>query len=246
VNGDQSKSRARNRCKPGKSIRGIETRLSRCLRLLNLLQSRVGFSIQRLAEEAEVTPRTIFRDLVLLKDAGIPVWYDRTSRSYGLSPAFQIRTSPISPDELAAVMVAAHVFSLACAGELGDLVRQAIGKLLVQAPAGIQWELANLLHAITGDAADAPDATGPPRAIYEIFLALRQKRPLRIVYDSKQETVRPLRTKVTPEQLVAAQGAWHLIGRSSWHRKVHRFDLRHILSTEPITVAEDSAEPVAK
>ena len=210
-----------------------------------MLQSRVGFSIRQLAQEVEVAPRTVFRDLGLLKKAGIPIWYDQARHGYSLSPACQIKTSPLSPDELAAVMVAAHVFSLSCGGELGSLVRESMGKLLVQTPASIQGELVNLLQAIIDDMPATPDAISSPPAIREIFLAIRQKRQIRIVYDSEDEIVRPVRTKVIPQQLVATQGSWYLIGRSSWHRKVCRFDLRHILSTEQVASSCESAEIAA-
>ena len=44
-------------------------RLSRCVRLLNTLQSRIGYTINDLAREFEVCKRTIHRDLRLLAEA---------------------------------------------------------------------------------------------------------------------------------------------------------------------------------
>jgi predicted DNA-binding transcriptional regulator YafY len=68
--------------------------------------------------------------------------------------------------------------------------------------------------------------------VSEIAVAIQKKRRLRIVYTPPGETVSPLCTDVTPFCLTTAEERWYLVGRSSWHRKVHRFDLEHIQTAE--------------
>jgi predicted DNA-binding transcriptional regulator YafY len=218
--------------------------LSRCLQLLTIMQSRIGHGPAYLAREFEVSKRTIYRDLCLLKQAGVPLAYDPEKCGYSLHfhTPFHIKLSPISDDELAAMMLAAHIFSLSCVGELNHLIGQAIRKLLLQVPANLREEVANLLNSVSSDPLPVPCPTGSQRVIYELFAAIRQKRPIRIVYDSENEPIRPIRTKVTPRQLAAIDGSWHLIGRSSWHRKVYRFDLQHILIAEQVKDAYNSVE----
>ena len=83
---------------------------------------------------------------------------------------------------------------------------------------------------------------GSPRVINEVFAALRRRRPIRIVYDSDEETTRPLRTKVTPRRLIVSHENWYLIGRSSWHRKNYRFALQNIHCVEQIESVSRSVE----
>ena len=119
-----------------------QSQLTRCLKLLHLVRSSVGCSIDYLAHEFGVSKRTVHRDLCRLREAGIPVLYDTARRGYIVRPPFDIKTYPISGDELAAIMLAAHIFSLSCVDVLSQPIRQAIGKLLYQAPATIRDDVA--------------------------------------------------------------------------------------------------------
>ena len=49
----------------------------RLLFILNLLRSRRNLNAARIADECEVTERTIYRDIVALSEANIPIYYDR-------------------------------------------------------------------------------------------------------------------------------------------------------------------------
>jgi predicted DNA-binding transcriptional regulator YafY len=49
----------------------------RLLYILNLLRSRKTLNAARLARECEVTERSIYRDIISLSEANIPIYYDR-------------------------------------------------------------------------------------------------------------------------------------------------------------------------
>lgn len=126
-------------------------RLARCLKLLNLLQAGVGCNIEHLALELSVSKRTVHRDLKLLRMTGIPVSHDPTRRGYILRPMVGVKITATSDEELAALLLAAHVFALSCAGTLGRVVRQAISKILGQTRTAIRDEIAGLLNSIDGN-----------------------------------------------------------------------------------------------
>jgi len=215
-------------------------RLSRCLHLLNMLQSRIGYNTKNLARELDVSPRTVYRDLRLLTEAGVPILYDTKKRGYLLKHDFTFRISQLSNDELTALLLAAHIFSLSCAREIGRPVRQAVNKLMAQIPTFLREGIANLLNSVSGKPSPSLWPQGSQPAIAEILTAIRQKRQIRVIYRSEEKSTPSLCTKITPQCLVAAPGRWYLIGRSSWHRKVLRFDLRHIRHAEQTENCPDS------
>lgn len=52
------------------------------LRLVTMLQSGRKLTVKQLAEEFEVSRRTIFRDLNMLELARIPYYFDASDSSY--------------------------------------------------------------------------------------------------------------------------------------------------------------------
>ena len=220
----------------------LHLRLWRCLRLVNMLQSRIGYSTGELAREFEVSERTIYRDLRLLEKSGIPVRYDPQRRGHVLLYPMDLSISKLSSDELTSLLLAAQVFSLSCVPQISRALHQAIGKLLAQMPILFREEISHLLNSIRGDLSSPSWSEGQQSIVAEILTALRQKQQIRIIYDSEETTCAPLHTKVTPNGLMISEGCWYLIGRSSQHRKVFRFDLRHIRMAEQV---DNSHEPPA-
>lgn len=217
-------------------------RLGRCLRLFSILQSRIGYSISHLAREFEVSKRTIYRDFRLLKEAGIPIHYDPQKGGHVLQHHFNLCVSRLSGAELTALLLASHIFSLSCVREISHPLHQAISKLVSQLPISFRENLSTLLGSIRG----VPSATlwpgGSQVVIAEIISAISQKRQVRIVYEPPEETAEPIRTKVTPNCLMASEGCWYLVGRSSWHRKTQRFDLERIQIAEQVDDSHESTE----
>jgi predicted DNA-binding transcriptional regulator YafY len=218
----------------------MRLRLWRCLRLLNILQSRVGYSINHLACEFEVSKRTIYRDFHLLGEAGIPINYDPQKGGHVLQHNYSLCASKISGDELTALLLAAHIFSLSCVREVSNPVHQAISKLLAQMPISFRENMGNLLNSIRGTHSSALWPGGSQAVVAEILSAISQKRQVRIVYDPSDGTAISVHTKVTPNCLMASEGRWYLVGRSSWHRKTQRFDLEHIQIAKQVDNSRES------
>ena len=63
----------------------VTKRIERLLRFVHALQSGRPLTVGELSKSAEVSRRTIFRDLELLGRAGIPFTYDRITKRYATS-----------------------------------------------------------------------------------------------------------------------------------------------------------------
>ncbi|MBM4090387.1 MAG: HTH domain-containing protein, partial [Planctomycetes bacterium] len=67
----------------GAAVPGRQTRM---LKILSRLQAGGGLNATQLADQLEVCRRTIFRDLSLMREAGVSVYYDGVTDCYRLSP----------------------------------------------------------------------------------------------------------------------------------------------------------------
>jgi predicted DNA-binding transcriptional regulator YafY len=209
------------------------TRFERVLRLLSYLQSGPRFNAEQLARHFSVSRRTVFRDIMFLREMGIPVIFDERSDAYRLSPHFRIsRVLPASDDELVTLFLAAHLSWLQAIPELAAVIGEATAKLLCGVSEGIRMEVANLLNACEF----APEAVTDSQILKSIFMAIRTRHQVRIQVVTRPATP-ALETKVAPYRVVIGMRQWLLEGRSSLHRKVDTFDISAIKRVE---ITEDT------
>ncbi|MFQ5960823.1 MAG: HTH domain-containing protein [Candidatus Methylomirabilales bacterium] len=65
---------------------GRMRQLIRCHRILDrLANSRIGYNASQLAEDLGYTPKTIYRDLRALREAGVHIWYQARFRRFRLA-----------------------------------------------------------------------------------------------------------------------------------------------------------------
>ena len=211
-----------------------QERLTRCLHLSHILQSPIGHHIGQLASELRVSRRTIFRDLCLLRDAGISLSYDPQKRGYTLAPQAKCLPKSLVDEELLALLLAAHVSDILRIPTICGLVDRAVAKLLGQASAACQAEAANLLNSVERQPSYTLWPEGSEEICGTILIALRRQRPLRIIYRAGRKTERPIQTKVMPHRLIVSKTTWQLVGRSSWHRRSYKFDVGLIQRAEQV------------
>lgn len=217
-----------------KTTSNAPLRLLRCVQLLNMLQSRIGYSPSALAREFEVSKRTIYRDRRLLEEAGIPIWHEPHKGGYIVGCRLTPCSSRLSDKELTVLLLAAHIFSFSCGRETCRPLHQAISKLLAELPCDSRENVGNLLNSIRSSPACALWPRGSQAVIAKIFSAISRKRAVRIVYTLPGRTAVPLQTKVNPDYLMVSEKNWQLVGRSSWHRKVCHFNLEYIRDVQEI------------
>src|SRR6476659_8890205 len=85
-------------------------RITRLLRLLQMLQSGSGKNASALAKTFKVTRRTIFRDLQVLREADLPLEYDGKTERYYVSPSWAMPPAKLTEDEAFALIGLATEF----------------------------------------------------------------------------------------------------------------------------------------
>jgi predicted DNA-binding transcriptional regulator YafY len=184
--------------------------------------------VEELAGRLAVCRRTVFRDLGLLRDAGIQLAFDAQRQCYRLAPSSDLLVMPeLDADELTTLVTAVHLSMLQSIPPCRDMLRQTTNKLLALSPFHVRHHVTRLADSC---AVEVPSNEYPPRAVRmvdQILQALRQRRVLQIRLCASHAEG-PLDTKLATYQLLVNVHAWQVTGRSSHHRAVRTFDPRHI------------------
>ncbi|MBI3468953.1 MAG: WYL domain-containing protein [Planctomycetes bacterium] len=204
-------------------------RLTRLLRSLVLLQSGRGYNARQLADECEVNRRTVFRDLKLLKEAGVPIHFDPASMTYLARSPSSAPTPTISPDELRALVLFQQFSLLGATDRPGSAARSALLKLLASAPPKLREDAAALLRSCVSVAAQPPLPETREEQFWAILDGIRCRQQVRITYnDADGQT----RTKLAPYLVISAPDGWSVVGRSSLHRQVRCFAIEQIVRVD--------------
>ncbi|HEX3368658.1 MAG TPA: YafY family protein [Candidatus Cybelea sp.] len=197
----------------------------RLIALLLLLQSRRQCSARLLAEQLEVSERTIYRDVDALGAAGVPVYTERgAAGGIALADGYRRALTHFGEDEVRALFVSG-------ASPLADL--------------GLERGLVRALEKLRGGLADVQQRAADksrsrihldqrrwnqPEPPFEILTTLRRAvwddRCLRIQYEDRngKATTRV----VEPFGLVSKTGVWYLIARCETEMRSFRVErMRH-------------------
>jgi predicted DNA-binding transcriptional regulator YafY len=227
---------------PGNGLTGTacgRAQLARLFRLVLMLQSERHPNARELAESCEVSRRTVYRDLEILAEAGIPVRFRRDRQGYQLAKGFFLPPTFVQETEALALLALSRQWM---GGEGLGLVRHASSGALkvVQALAPEVRErvlaAAELFPEDSRSLGLSPDRD----AIHATLLsALTQRRQLRVWYRAT-ESARDECTKFGLYRLLLQQRHWFLVGRSSHHRRVEVIGLpwvqKVVLTDDPYTI----------
>ena len=194
---------------------------SRLLSILMLLQTRGRMSARELAEEFEVTIRTIHRDIDELSIAGIPVYAERgRNGGFQLQDGYRTRLTGLNESEAETLFLAGLPGPAAELG-LADALATARLKLLAALPAKLQpgaERIAARFHLDPGawfqDVDPLPSLPIIARAVWsERMLTLRYRRAGEA--DPRPRTLGPL-------GLVLKAGVWYLVAQSGKSVRTYR------------------------
>jgi predicted DNA-binding transcriptional regulator YafY len=186
-------------------------RADRLLSILLLLQTHGKMTAPQLAEQLEVSVRSVYRDIEALSAAGVPV-YAEQGRNGGITlvPGYRTDLTGLTASEAQALFVFTGRGAVEELG-LGDDLRQAIRKLLATVPAAHRDDAARISQRVVVDPHSwrRTDEAQPHLAtLQEAVLADRR---VRIRYPSRTAK-RDRDYELAPYGLVAKAGVWYLVG----------------------------------
>jgi predicted DNA-binding transcriptional regulator YafY len=195
-------------------------RASRLISLVLLLQSGGTMTAAELAGQLEVSERTIYRDILALSAAGVPVYSEQgRAGGYRLLDGYRTRLNGLNRAEAEALFLS---------GLPGPVRDMGLGAALAAA----QLKVAAALPATMRDASsrarqrfhlDVPgwfQDADPPPLLAELARAVWEDRTVTLTYRRQGEVVRT----VEPLGLVLKTGAWYLVGRVGADVRTYRVD----------------------
>ncbi|MEU8215819.1 YafY family protein [Micromonospora taraxaci] len=207
-------------------------RASRLISLLLLLQARGSMTAGELARELEVSERTVYRDVLALSAAGVPVYADRgRDGGYRLLGGYRTRLTGLTRDEAEALFLSGLPGP---AGDMGlaDAVAAAELKVLAALPPALRDAPARAGQRFHLDVPGWFRETPPPPWLTDLARAVWSDRVVELRY---RRGDREVTRRVQPYGLVLKSGAWYLVGRVDDDTRTYRVD-----RVTGVEVAEES------
>jgi predicted DNA-binding transcriptional regulator YafY len=195
-------------------------RAARLINLVLLLQSRGTLTAAELATELEVSERTVYRDVLALSAAGVPVYAEQgRSGGYRLVGGYRTRLTGLSQSEAEALFLAGLPGPARDMG-LDEPVRSVRRKMLAALPPGLREASERAGQRFHLDAPGWFADTSPPPLLAGLAQAVWHDRVLTMRYRRHEEVTRT----VEPYGLVLKNGVWYLVGKVGDSLRSYRVD----------------------
>jgi len=184
-------------------------RADRLLSLLMLLQTRGPLTALELARELEVTERTIYRDVLALSTAGVPVFSERgPGGGISLLEDYRTNLTGLNPQEARALFMLSIPSALDQLG-VGIELRSALLKLSAALPKSRRADETGTRQRIHLDPGAWFETEEQAPQLKTVQAAVWQDKLLDILYLS--EFGARLEMRIAPYGLVAKTNIWHLV-----------------------------------
>src|SRR3954447_10877315 len=194
-------------------------RADRLVAMLMLLQARGRMTARDLAEELEVSERTVYRDVDALSIAGVPIYAERgPGGGCALLDGYRTNLTGLNEAEVRALFLQNAPAPLSDLG-LGKAVNAAMLKLSAALPAAHRQDVELMRQRIHLDSAEWFRHEEPVPYLPMIQEAVWQECRVDMVYrraDGQQS-----RQYVEPYGLVAKASIWYFVGSSAAQSHVY-------------------------
>ncbi|MFJ4851260.1 helix-turn-helix transcriptional regulator [Streptomyces sp. NPDC088733] len=198
-------------------------RASRLVSLLLLLQARGRLTAQQLADELEVSVRTIYRDVQSLHEAGIPLYGDAGPEGgYRLVDGYRTRLTGLTAEETRAWFLAALPDPAAQLG-LGEAAAAARLKFSAALPPALRESAERIRERFH---LDAPGWYSPGEEtphLPAVADAVWNRQAVRVRYRRWREPAETER-RLEPYGLVLKAGRWYVVARGAGGLRTYRVD----------------------
>jgi predicted DNA-binding transcriptional regulator YafY len=178
-------------------------RADRLFQIIQILRRGQLTTAQALADELEVSSRTIYRDVADLIGSGVPV-EGAAGAGYLLRDGYDLPPLMFSPTELEALVLGARIVASWADAELGRAAQDVLAKVEAVLPEPLRARLAKTPLLAPGDHAEAPRKVD----LAALRRTIRERRKVELAY--YDAAGRPTRRRVWPLGLFFYGPVWLL------------------------------------
>jgi predicted DNA-binding transcriptional regulator YafY len=205
-------------------------RASRLLSTLLLLQTRGRMTAREIADELQVSIRTVYRDVEALGAAGVPVYADRgPTGGYQLVDGYRTRLTGLTGDEAEALFLGGGPGPAAELG-LGSVLAGAQLKLLAALPPELRARAARIRERFHLDAPGWFRDAEAPAYLDPVADAVWRQGRLLIQY--KKWDNHEVERTIEPLGLVLKGVAWYVVARG--RERVNAYRVSRILAVSTL------------
>jgi len=196
-------------------------RASRLVNVLLLLQTRSRMTAGELADELEVSVRTIYRDVEALAEAGVPIFAERGPHGgVRLVDGYRTRLTGLTAEEAEAVFLSGMPGPAAELG-LGTVVTAARLKVMAALPPELRMRAGRVAERFHLDAPGWFQSSDDTPHLELLANAVWETRQVRMTY-RRNERVDPVERTVEPLGLVLKGGTWYVVAQSGDSIRTYR------------------------
>lgn len=201
--------------------------LARWLKLLIAIQGGRPYGVRELADRMGVSPRTIFRDLAGLQNAGVPLYFDPDRKTYRLTESFQIPPLHFSPDELGSLVTALNFARRSGPMRSRRTAVALMDKLLAAMPIGQRLAAGRLDEALVVEPLQARSFEDDA-VVRRLEQAVGERRKVWLRYAAYSHGGTPSERVVRPFGLVHRGTSLYAIGYCELRRDIRTFRVGRI------------------
>jgi predicted DNA-binding transcriptional regulator YafY len=218
-------------------------RADRLISLVLLLQTRGTATAAALAEELEVSRRTILRDIEALSMAGVPVISEGGhGGGIALDEGYRTSLTGLKDAEIRSLFVAGNAALLRDIG-LGDAAESTLLKLTAALPAAHQSAVEHIRRRVYIDPLWWWHESAPLPFWDALQTAVYEDRRIRVTYENREKEF--VERVLEPYSLVAKSSTWYLVAKREGEMRTYRVSRLHKVMVLDERFARDSTYDLA-
>ncbi len=204
-------------------------RIHRLVRLITILHGGQAGSTDELAQAMGVSRRTLFRDLQLLKEAGIP-HYHEPGKGYRIGQSYYLPPINLTVMETLGLLLLGKTAAAQRHQPLMADALSAVSKLLTSVPDPLRDACSDIMENISVDPGSRVQDSTELAHYVNLQRCIDDHRVCAITYMGPTQTT-PLVCKFEPYAMHFAARAWYVLGKTDQHDDVRMFKLVRMQKT---------------
>lgn len=204
----------------------ITNRFNRVVAIYFQLQAKSLVRAQDLADQFDVSKRTIYRDIKSLEQAGIPI-YGEAGSGYGLVEGYKISPSRLSQEEIMTLAAAEKLMSKFADPDLSKHFGSAINKIKAYLRSTEKDDISQLEENMMMSVMENRFNENVPSALSKIFEGVAQHKIIEMKYQSTGSTEFS-RREIEPVGVFHQANYWYFIAYCHLREDYRQFRIDRI------------------